>query len=518
LSLRTLDEFRDGGLHPGYAFPLWHGFLALVARLADVDPTQVVLHEPSILAALAPLLWYEAGYALFRSAAAGVAVALAQVALIALAPSDGGSYRVLALPATAARQLLVPVALALFFAYLESPRRSLLLALACGGLALAFVHATYAIFLLLPLGGFLLARAVLARRELVRSLIAAASLAVPTGAVVLWLLPLARSTASHEPTREVRCGFEHGIARYPGQFDVWSCDRFRVAPEAIARGGAVAVAALVLVPLCALVWRRRFAAFIAGGSALVLAILLVPTILVPFADAVSVSQVRRAAGFVPLAFAFAGGAAVLARLLGPFVLPLGLGAGIWLQLAWPGDFGYVLHEGGPALATWIAAIGGAAVLVAVAIARRPKLDETRGPLAALAAAAFVAPVAWHGFAHFSAPPRGAQLPTPLVDVLRSRVPKGAVVFSDAETSYLVLAAAPVYTAAAPPAHVADTKANRPRVRVRDSVRFLRSGNLAIPRRYGARWILLDRRRTRLRLRLPRAYSDARYSLYRLASA
>ncbi|HEX6701710.1 MAG TPA: hypothetical protein VF101_13360, partial [Gaiellaceae bacterium] len=46
LSLRTLDEFRDGGLHPGYAFPLWHGFLALVARLADVDPTQVVLHEP----------------------------------------------------------------------------------------------------------------------------------------------------------------------------------------------------------------------------------------------------------------------------------------------------------------------------------------------------------------------------------------------------------------------------------------------------------------------------------------
>src|SRR5919201_674194 len=24
LSLRSVDEFRDGGLHPGYAFPLWH--------------------------------------------------------------------------------------------------------------------------------------------------------------------------------------------------------------------------------------------------------------------------------------------------------------------------------------------------------------------------------------------------------------------------------------------------------------------------------------------------------------
>ena len=25
LSLRAVDEFKDGGLHPGYAFPLWHG-------------------------------------------------------------------------------------------------------------------------------------------------------------------------------------------------------------------------------------------------------------------------------------------------------------------------------------------------------------------------------------------------------------------------------------------------------------------------------------------------------------
>src|SRR5207253_8110644 len=227
--------------------------------------------------------------------------------------------------------------------------------------------ATYAIFLLLPLAGFVVARAAFDRRDVVRGLTACAALAMPTGAVVLWILPLARSTVSHEPTREVRCGFEHGIARYPGQFDVWGCDRFRLAPEVIARGGAVAVAALVLVPLCALAWRRRFAAFVVGGSVLLLALLLVPSVFVPFADAVSVSQARRAAGFVPLAFAFAGGAAVLARLLGPFVLPLALGAGIGLQLEWPGDFGYVLHGGGPAVATWIAAIGGAAALVCVSI-------------------------------------------------------------------------------------------------------------------------------------------------------
>ena len=515
LALRTVDEFRDGGLHPGYAFPLWHGFLALVARLAGVDSTLVVQHESSILAALAPLLAYEAGYALFRSAAAGVATALAQVALIALAPGDGGAYRVLALPATAARQVLVPTALALVFTYLATPRRALLPAIACAGTALALVHPTYAIFLLLPLAGFLVARAVADRRDVVRALWPAFALGAPTAAVVAWLLPLARSTASHEPSRLVRCGFEHGIARYPGQFDVWSCDRFRLAPEVISRGGAVAVAALVLVPLCALAWRRRFGAFVVGGSVLLLALLLVPWAFVPFADAVSVSQARRAAGFLPLPFAFAGGTAVAAALLGPLVLPLALAAGIALQLLWPGDFGYVLQGGGPALATWIAAIGGAAALLGVAILRRPEVRESRSRLAAAAAALFVLPVAWHGFSRFQPPPRPQELPPALVEALRTRVPRGAVVFSDVETSYLAAAAAPVYLAVAPPAHVADTKANRPHERARDAARFLRSGDVAIPRRYGAGWILLDRRRTGVHLHLVPVYTGPRYALYRL---
>ena len=61
LSLEAVDEFADGGLHPGYAFPLWHGFLALVARVAFLDPADVVLHEASVLAPLALLVAYEAG-------------------------------------------------------------------------------------------------------------------------------------------------------------------------------------------------------------------------------------------------------------------------------------------------------------------------------------------------------------------------------------------------------------------------------------------------------------------------
>jgi hypothetical protein len=518
LKLRTVDEFRDGGLHPGYAFPLWHAFLAAVARIGGVDAADVLRHEPSLLAPVGLAAAYEAGYALFRSAPAAVAVVLGSVVPIALAPGGGGSYRVLALPATSARQLLVPAALALVFAFADEPRVALAGAIACAGLVLAFVHVTYALFLLLPLVGFLVARALLERRDLRRIAAAVAAFAAPTGAVLLWLLPLAQETASHEPTSAVRCGYQHGIKRYPGQFDVWSCDRFRLAPEVVGRTGSVAVAALALVPLAALAWRRRFAAFVLGGSVLVLGLLLVPSLFVRFSDAVSISQARRAAGFVPLPFAFAAGAAVLAGLARWLVLPLALGAGIALQLAWPGDFGYRFGGGGPAIATWIAVVGGAAAVVLAAVLRRPHVEDSRGWLVAAAAALFVVPVVWHGFARFDSPGRSAQLPAGLVRVLRHDVPKGAVVFGDVETSYLVAAAAPVYIVAAPRAHVADTESNHPRERARDVHRFLRRGDLAIPRSYGASWIVLDRRRTRLRLRLPRVWSDGRYTLYRLSAA
>lgn len=59
ISLRSLDEYKDGGLHPGYAFPLWHGALAIVSKLAGADPTQVVLHGPTVLMPLSFLLTYE---------------------------------------------------------------------------------------------------------------------------------------------------------------------------------------------------------------------------------------------------------------------------------------------------------------------------------------------------------------------------------------------------------------------------------------------------------------------------
>ena len=115
LSLDRVSEFADGSLHPGYAFPLWHGFIALIAKVAGEDPERVVVHLPSILAPLAVVVAFEAGWALFRRTWAAGVTAGAQVAMICFAPGLGGAYVFLSLPATAARQLLVPAALALAF-------------------------------------------------------------------------------------------------------------------------------------------------------------------------------------------------------------------------------------------------------------------------------------------------------------------------------------------------------------------------------------------------------------------
>ncbi len=512
LSLDAVNEFADGGLHPGYAFPLWHGLLALVARVAFVDPAEVVLHEASVLAPVALLVAYEAGWALFRRVGPAVAVVVAQVGVTALAPRGGGAYTALGLPATASRQLLVPAVLALAFAAVETRSRALLASVAAAGLALAVVHPTYAIFVWIPFAGFFLVRAAVARDEAGRLAAALAALVVPSALFFAWLLPVVRETASVSPDAgEV----DRGIAQYGTQLDVVSEGSYRLAPEVFGRAGAIPVAALLCVPLAGLALRRRWAAWVLGGALAVLVLLLVPRLFVPFSDAVSLSQSRRAAGFLPFAFAFAGGLAVLAGILRLALLPAALAAGIALQLLYPGDFGYRLARGGPALVTWIALGGGLAAL-AYGLLRRPGVGRD-GAIVGVAAMLFALPLAANAAANWS--PSDARQPSHLSDglvhALRADVPEGAVVYSDLETSYRIAAFAPVYVAAAPPSHVADTERNRPYERRRANVRFFTTGDLAIPKRAGAGWLVVDRKRFKLALALPVVYRDGRFTLYRL---
>jgi hypothetical protein len=452
---------------------------------------------------------------LFDSPWAGAAAAAAQVGLIALAPGHGGAYRALALPATSSRQLLVVGALALSFQAVREPSAGTLASVAAAALAVALVHPTYALFLLLPVGGWAIARLALERRDWARLALVVAALAVPSAAVLGALYPVAQESASLKA--ENQCGAAHGVLRYRDQLDVRSCSSYSVKPEVVGRGGAIAVVALLVVPLAALARRRLWSAFVLGGSLVVLALVLLPFLFPRFAEAVSLSQARRAAGFVPFALALTGGLAVAARLLRIAVLPAALAGGIAAQLLWPGDFGYRVEHGGPAAAAWIALIGGTLALAVAAFVRRGGLEDENGPVLALAAALFVLPVTVHGFAHWTqpAPPSGQVLSPGLVRALRAEVPRGDVVVSDPETSYRIAAEAPVYLVAAPPTHVADTRQNRPRARAREVALYLHGRDATVPARHGARWVVIDARRSTFKPGGRRVYQDARYSLYRL---
>jgi hypothetical protein len=478
LHLRSVDEFKDGGLHPGYAFPLWHGFLAIVSKLSGLDPTIVVQHEASLLVPLACAVSWEAGVAVFGSSGAGFAVVAGQLALYCFAAGHGGSYTSLALPATAARQLLVPVCIALFFGYATSRRWPLAAALAAAFGALALVHVTYALFALIPLGAYVVVRL----SEWRSSAVALVAALVPTLGTVLWLRPIVDETLSHDPNAKA---LKSGLGQYASELDVSSLHSYHLAPEVIGRTGAVAVAALLLIPVAGFAVRRSWGVFVLAGSVAVLALMLVSPLFTHFSDAVSLSQSRRAAGFVPFAFAFAGGLALLSRSV--LVIPVAFVTGIVFQGLWPGDFGYSLAHGGPAAATWFALVGGVVALVLGLLLRRQAPRERFG-VAAFAAFAFVTPVALHGFSHWSAlvtHDKNALSPV-LVRELKN-VPPRSVIIAPVQMSYRILAAAPVYVVAAPVAHVADTKANRPYQRVQDVNHWVATGDPAIPREYGATW-------------------------------
>jgi len=102
-----------------------------------------------------------------------------------------------------------------------------------------------------------------------------------------------------------------------------------------------------------------------------------------------------------------------------------------------------------------------------------------------------------------------------VQALNRYLPEGATVFSHVDTSYRIGAFAPVYVAADPPGHVADTHENRPYARRRDVEQFFRTGDFLITSRYGAGWLVVNSARSRLEIDKPLVWADDRFALYRL---
>ncbi len=525
LSLHDVGEFAHGGLHPGYAFPLWHAWLALVARLAGVDPAGVASHESSLLVPFALVLFFEMGWAIFRSTGLAVAVVLGQVAIKAFAPGHGGVYPFLWEPSTVATQLLVPASVALFFHFVRRPTRPVAIMLAAASGSLALVHPTYALFLAIPLGGFVIARTLLTRgADLRNGILGFVVFGLPMTLAFLWLEPIVNQTIPVSPGPKQ---LAENLYHYRHDLVGWhSLTRYSLAPGRIDRNGSVAVAALLLVPLALLARRRRWSALVLGGSVAVLGIELWPLVFPHFSDAVSLSQSRRASGFIPFAVALAGGAAIVSRFSRTLALVGGLACGIWLQVAYAGDFGLHAPRTEPAWVPWIALYGGIAALVIGAglawVRRRPPSGpRLRGITAALAVFLFVLPVFVHGFSHWTPGTKQDRdaLTRGLVRFLQRDVPPRSVVFADLATSYRVTAFAPLYVVAVPPTHAANTRPNELSKRRRAVLRFLGHPDLAIPQAWRARWLVLTRSepvQAVERQGLRPVYEDKRFIAFRLA--
>jgi hypothetical protein len=521
--LSDLDYFTPGAVHPGYAFPLWHAAVALVARIGGVDDANAILRLAPLLVPLVLIVAYAAGKALFRSWAGGVAVAAALVAQLGFARGGTGVFSLLTLPSTGARLLMATAVLAIAFAFVEDGRWAELALVAVGGLALVATHPTYAFFVGVPLGGFLLARLLLVRDDhtVARRIAAAvAALAAPTGLFYIWLLPAVQGTAAFTPSGSLR---RNEITHYSGYVrgSGWT---LRLAPGIASRGGAPIVAALAAVPLAGLAARRRWAAFVLGGTIAVLAVALVPFFFKPLSDLFSLSQSRRLVQFLPLPFASAGLALFLGRLrLAGAALAAALG--VAFELLYSAEVSYRVDRVGPVWAPVLALVGGIVALVLGAIWARRGPDLTRWT--AVAAIAFVVPVAVSGLRDLQRDPADPGALTPgLVQAVRADVPTGSIVFADLDVGYRLPAYAPVYVAAAPPVHVGFLEGNHSVQRRADVLRFFERDTTDVERRrllrrYGADWLVIDRKRwypPALVASLTRVYADSHYALYRVGEA
>ena len=525
-SVAVANEFADGGLHPGYAFPLWHGTLALVATLAGVDVAHVVLHLSTVLVLPAFVVAYAAGRALFDHWAGGAAVAAAQVAQLGFARPGVGSYATLSLPASVTRVVLVPALLALAFAFLRVPDRRLLPSIAAASLAVAVIHPTYLVLVGIPATAFaVLVLAFERPREPVARVLAQvfAAIAVPAGLFFAWLYPSIADQASHRSAEAER---DRALDHYGDALQVVG-DGFRMAPGNLTGRGPVFLAAFVLLPVAALAVRRRWGAYATGGTLAALVFLLVPALFVALSDLMLVSQARRLADFLPVPFVLAAAAVVAGRyrLAG---MAAALGLGVLLQVVYGVTSAEDVTNRGPGWPLWLA-VAGAVAAAATAVVLGGRLDSYLhvSRWTAFLALAFVVPIAVASVSGVERErPRDPYGLTPgLVAALRE-LDADDVVFAATPTSHRVGAQAAVRLAATIPHHTADTGANRPYRRQRDTIRFFAPRRLddderrAMLTRYGADYLLVDKVRLYPRSladSLPTVYEDRRYLLLEVTS-
>lgn len=486
------------GLHPGYAFPMWHAVLAFVARVANLDPAPVVQYAPVFMAPPALMVAYAAGARMFRSRALGLVTAGMLVAWLGLPWQGAGFYRELSYPGFASILIFTPAALALVFAYLEEGGRPQLASLVAVGVVLAVIHVSYAPFVFGSLVAFGVLRWLITRerKEAVRVAACAAILILPFLLYVSWLLPVINdrgSTKSPEAERLANIQIFRTLIDTRGegpQQDI------RMKAGFISRGGAAIVLGLLVAPIALFGYRNRWAAYVLATMSVDLALLMLYPLFTHLIDFATLSQSRRLVFYLPIPFALAGAVSVLGRRWWAAIAALA--AGIFLQLSYPGDFFYQLSKPGPGWVAWWALVGCALAAVAAVFWRRgvPTANST---WAVVTAAAFILPIGVGGVLNM----RGVvndklALPPAFVTAVREDAPAGSVIFAPQQIGFRLAAEAPVYSVAVTQGHGGNTKTAKLDQRLSDVGRFFTKDTLAseaesLVQKYDSDYLVVDTR-------------------------
>jgi hypothetical protein len=495
----------ETGLHPGYGFPLWHAAAGVVTWISGAEEARVFEYWPAVLVVFVVAAVYRAGSAMFNLRAAGAAVVLAYLALYAFPNGGVGYLSQLSYPGYISIFLLWPVVIERTFTYLREGGREPLLTAAAASFVVSAIHPSYVPFMILLPAVFLVARTVMARhRQDLRRLGAMlAAVTVPFLLFLLWLFPVADSASAT---------VEGGTMHFSTLLNT-NGDLISLKPEFVTRGGAAAVAGLLLVPLLGAAVRTRAAAFVVGTSVVIVSLLILPWLFTPFADLMSVSQARRLVFYLPLAFALAGGALLFARFR-VYAVGGALALGVLFEVLWPGDFQYQLTDPGPGWVAWFAAVGG---LAAVAVAALSRLRLSLGGSWVLPiVAAFVLPVAATGIhaATTGPSPNGHRFDELFLSAVEKHVGREDVVLADLRTAYRLTANVPVYVVAVNSGHGGDTVPNRHTERRIDVSKFFDEPlsveeAWTIVRKWDADWIV-----TRTTAARPRAFLEQLDPVYR----
>ena len=474
----------DTGLHPGYAFPLWHATGAAIVWLTGLDETVMFRFWPTALIPFVAAAVYNAGRQMFGCRAAGLATCIGYLGAFAF-PIGVGYFSQISYPGYICIFLFWPLIIDRTFTYMREGGREPIWTAAASSFVVSAAHPSYAPFMILLLGAFLVARFIMARDrtdDLRRLAVMLGAVTVPFLLFLVWLFPAADSSAS-----TVSKAGEHFVS-------LVNMDGSLVSMKAdwLTRGGPIVIAALACIPVAAAAGRTRAAAFIAGTSAAVILILIVPYFFTPFAHVMSISQGRRFAFYLPFAFALTGGALVLARFRW-FAVAGALLAGAWLHHVLPGDFKYMLRDPGPGWLAWVAAAG---ALVAIGLAATRKVNVRYGNSWSLAIViAFVLPTAAvgvHGIKTYR--PEPARINDNVVAAVNKYVAQDDVILALPKQAYRLSALAPVYIVAAAGGHGGDTIVNHHAERRLDAKTFFDSKDPAeleaILQRWDPQWILV----------------------------